>query len=290
MSRGILTGEIKSPNDFPEGDFRKHLDRFQPGNFEENLKLVEIVKQQAEKKGGWHLQFDVQKRMFFENFPAKISHLNFIWWKSVIITKNFRGLKMSNLTDFWQVSHPLNSVSRGSRPSPIMSFPYPGPPLQRELWRMPNLQRSLSLRANSKKLERWWTVSTWKEGGIMITWPSTWRYDVIWYHKNCTSTYVTMIPIKNFWKNIFCWNDQCRLAIGIWCHMKMSYYNVLQIGELSGTCIRFVSNFSDLIFTFFTKYLSQQHVIFLFLLIISLELMSVHHNCSIRHPLNRFRS
>jgi len=51
VARGFLTGEIKTPDDLPDGDFRKSLDRFQPGNFEENLKLVQLVKEQAEKKG-----------------------------------------------------------------------------------------------------------------------------------------------------------------------------------------------------------------------------------------------
>jgi len=51
VARGFLTGEIKTPDDLPDGDIRKSLDRFQPGNFEENLKLVELVQKQAEKKG-----------------------------------------------------------------------------------------------------------------------------------------------------------------------------------------------------------------------------------------------
>eukprot|EP01117_Protostelium_nocturnum_P008978 TRINITY_DN3224_c0_g1_i1.p1 TRINITY_DN3224_c0_g1~~TRINITY_DN3224_c0_g1_i1.p1 ORF type:complete len:333 (+),score=113.89 TRINITY_DN3224_c0_g1_i1:93-1091(+) len=51
VARGLLTGEIKSPADIPEGDIRRHLDRFQPANFDANLKLVDLVKKQAEAKG-----------------------------------------------------------------------------------------------------------------------------------------------------------------------------------------------------------------------------------------------
>ena len=46
----MLTGEIKSNDDIPEGDFRKTLPRFQPENFAENMKLVDEVKQLAKKK------------------------------------------------------------------------------------------------------------------------------------------------------------------------------------------------------------------------------------------------
>jgi pyridoxine 4-dehydrogenase len=51
LGRGFLTGEIKSVNDIPEGDFRRHLDRFQPENFAHNLQLVESIKKIAERKG-----------------------------------------------------------------------------------------------------------------------------------------------------------------------------------------------------------------------------------------------
>ncbi|KAI9815876.1 MAG: Pyridoxine 4-dehydrogenase [Thelocarpon impressellum] len=51
LGRGFLTGEIKSPADIPEGDFRKHLPRFQPGAFEKNLELVREVEKLAAKKG-----------------------------------------------------------------------------------------------------------------------------------------------------------------------------------------------------------------------------------------------
>lgn len=45
------TGEIKSIDDIPEGDFRRHAPRFQPGAFEANLKLVDRVKAVADKQG-----------------------------------------------------------------------------------------------------------------------------------------------------------------------------------------------------------------------------------------------
>lgn len=47
----MLTGQFKTLQDIPQGDLRKHMPRFQPGNFEVNLQLVEQVERLAEKKG-----------------------------------------------------------------------------------------------------------------------------------------------------------------------------------------------------------------------------------------------
>lgn len=51
LGRGFLTGKLKSPDDIPEGDFRKLLPRFQPGAFEKNLELVHEVEKLAARKG-----------------------------------------------------------------------------------------------------------------------------------------------------------------------------------------------------------------------------------------------
>ncbi|KAK4237509.1 NADP-dependent oxidoreductase domain-containing protein [Achaetomium macrosporum] len=51
LGRGMLTGQIKSPADIPEDDFRKHLPRFQPDVFEGNLRLVREVERLAARKG-----------------------------------------------------------------------------------------------------------------------------------------------------------------------------------------------------------------------------------------------
>ncbi|KAI9731660.1 MAG: Pyridoxine 4-dehydrogenase [Claussenomyces sp. TS43310] len=51
IGRGILSGAIKSPEDIPAGDMRKTMPRFQPGAFEENLKLVAEVQKVAKEKG-----------------------------------------------------------------------------------------------------------------------------------------------------------------------------------------------------------------------------------------------
>ena len=51
LGRGFLTGEIKSPDDIPDGDFRKTLPRFQPENFGKNIEMVERLREIAEKKG-----------------------------------------------------------------------------------------------------------------------------------------------------------------------------------------------------------------------------------------------
>ena len=51
LGRGFLTGQFKSPDDFPEGDFRTNHPRFQGENFEKNLDLVTEVGKMAEEKG-----------------------------------------------------------------------------------------------------------------------------------------------------------------------------------------------------------------------------------------------
>ena len=51
LGRGFLTGQIKKPEDIPEGDLRRHLERFFPENFDTNLKLVHELEKIAEKKG-----------------------------------------------------------------------------------------------------------------------------------------------------------------------------------------------------------------------------------------------
>lgn len=50
VGRGMLTGQIKSAADIPEGDFRSMTSRFQPGNLEINLKLIQRLEQLAKKK------------------------------------------------------------------------------------------------------------------------------------------------------------------------------------------------------------------------------------------------
>jgi aryl-alcohol dehydrogenase-like predicted oxidoreductase len=49
LGRGFLTGQIKSPDDIPEGDWRAGLPRFQKEVFEGNLKLVKEIESIAAK-------------------------------------------------------------------------------------------------------------------------------------------------------------------------------------------------------------------------------------------------
>src|SRR4051794_3610167 len=51
LGRGFLTGQIKSPDDFPEGDFRGRNPRFQGENFRRNIELVAEVERLAKAKG-----------------------------------------------------------------------------------------------------------------------------------------------------------------------------------------------------------------------------------------------
>ena len=51
LGRGFLSGQIQSPDDLPEGDFRRTNPRFQGENFQRNLHLVERVREVAAEKG-----------------------------------------------------------------------------------------------------------------------------------------------------------------------------------------------------------------------------------------------
>ena len=50
MGHGMLTGQIKSFDDIPDKDIRRQLPRFQPGNFDINLKLVKELETIAVQK------------------------------------------------------------------------------------------------------------------------------------------------------------------------------------------------------------------------------------------------
>ena len=51
LGRGFLTGQIKSPDDFEDDDFRRTQPRFQGENFTKNLELVDAVRSIADEKG-----------------------------------------------------------------------------------------------------------------------------------------------------------------------------------------------------------------------------------------------
>lgn len=51
LGRGFLTGQIKSPDDFADDDYRRNSPRFQGENFTKNLELVERIKEMAAQKG-----------------------------------------------------------------------------------------------------------------------------------------------------------------------------------------------------------------------------------------------
>jgi aryl-alcohol dehydrogenase-like predicted oxidoreductase len=51
LGRGFLTGQITSPEDFPEDDFRRFHPRFTGDNFQRNIALVREVEAMAREKG-----------------------------------------------------------------------------------------------------------------------------------------------------------------------------------------------------------------------------------------------
>ncbi len=50
LSRGFLTGSIRTPDDFGADDYRRTLPRFQGENFQRNLELVDLVQELASKR------------------------------------------------------------------------------------------------------------------------------------------------------------------------------------------------------------------------------------------------
>lgn len=51
IGRGMISGSLRSPDDFEEGDFRKFAPRFSKENFPKNLELVDKISAIAKKKG-----------------------------------------------------------------------------------------------------------------------------------------------------------------------------------------------------------------------------------------------
>jgi aryl-alcohol dehydrogenase-like predicted oxidoreductase len=51
LSRGFLTGAIRTPDDFGPDDYRSTLPRFQGDNFQKNLDLVALVEELASSRG-----------------------------------------------------------------------------------------------------------------------------------------------------------------------------------------------------------------------------------------------
>lgn len=51
LGRGFLSGEIKSPDDFEEGDSRRYFPRYMGENFDKNLELVNKLEAFAKDKG-----------------------------------------------------------------------------------------------------------------------------------------------------------------------------------------------------------------------------------------------
>jgi aryl-alcohol dehydrogenase-like predicted oxidoreductase len=50
LGRGFLTGQLRSPADVPDDDFRRYLPRFRGDNFARNLVLVDAVRDLARSK------------------------------------------------------------------------------------------------------------------------------------------------------------------------------------------------------------------------------------------------
>ncbi|OAX43581.1 Aldo/keto reductase [Rhizopogon vinicolor AM-OR11-026] len=59
LGRGFLTGQIKRPEDLPEGDFRRTLPRFQEDNIKHNFAIVDALTAIAERKNVTSAQLSI---------------------------------------------------------------------------------------------------------------------------------------------------------------------------------------------------------------------------------------
>ena len=88
LGRGFLTGSIRSPDDFEDGDFRTYAPRFQKEHFHKNLELVDTLKALADKKGcttgqlvlavgaDYHINFPPEYQDHFCTIYRKLSRAN----------------------------------------------------------------------------------------------------------------------------------------------------------------------------------------------------------------------
>lgn len=89
LGRGFLTGSIRSPDDFEEGDFRTFAPRFSKENFHKNLELVDTLKAIADKKNcttgqlvlAWLMEsdplvFPIPGTTKIKNFDENMASLN----------------------------------------------------------------------------------------------------------------------------------------------------------------------------------------------------------------------
>lgn len=51
LGRGFLTGQLKSPDDFPVGDFRRTAPKYSKENWPKNIQLVDLIVSIAKEKG-----------------------------------------------------------------------------------------------------------------------------------------------------------------------------------------------------------------------------------------------
>lgn len=70
IGRGMLTGQIKTLDDLPQDDMRRHFPRFQPENFQNNIVLLHRVEELAKKKGCTPGQFAIGWVMALSKRPG----------------------------------------------------------------------------------------------------------------------------------------------------------------------------------------------------------------------------
>jgi pyridoxine 4-dehydrogenase len=81
IGRGMLTGEIKFLSDVPEGDFRRHMPRFQTDAFDVNMELVDEIQKVAEQKGCTPAQLAIS---WVKSLSEKVRFLLSLYYPSAL--------------------------------------------------------------------------------------------------------------------------------------------------------------------------------------------------------------
>lgn len=69
LGSGWLTGQFKKLDDLAADDYRRYFPRFQPGAFEQNIKLAEAVETLAQRKGATSAQIAIAWYVFTHFIP-----------------------------------------------------------------------------------------------------------------------------------------------------------------------------------------------------------------------------
>ena len=121
LGRGFLTGRFATPEDIPEGDFRRNNPRFQGENFTRNLQLVDRVTSLAGQKGCTPAQLALAWLLHQRDFVVPLPGSKQRRW----LEENVRAVDMTPSPET------IASLDGAFPPSAAMGTRYPEPQMKR---------------------------------------------------------------------------------------------------------------------------------------------------------------